>query len=167
MTPNRPTSRWARTAARAAVVLGIAGLMQSGAPALASRSTPTGHSAALTLNLRDEGPLHVTKRGASLLLQEGPVSGTLPGDVHTHVLYHGGPIVTIQFTISTASGVIRGHGLGRLSNPRSASPSFVGPMAITGGSGSYANASGRGKLYGVFYLSNDNLIFQPVGQLHY
>jgi hypothetical protein len=165
MTPNHHLSRWTRNAARSAVALGIAVLMQSSVPALASHTRA--HGAALTLNLRDEGQLRLTKRGGSLLLQEGPVSGTLPGNVHTRVLYNGGPIVTIQFTISTAGGAIRGHGLGRLSNPRSASPSFVGPLAITGGSGSYANASGRGKLYGVLYLSDDKLIFQPEGQLQY
>lgn len=166
MTPNHHPSLSARNVVRSVVVLGIAVLMQNGAAALASYA-PAGHSAARTLNLRDEGQLRLTKRGSSLLLQEGPVSGTLPGDVHTHVLYNGGPIVTIRFTISTASGSIRGHGLGRLSNPRSSSPSFVGPLAITGGSGSYAHASGRGKLYGVLYASNDELIFQPVGQVRY
>ncbi len=165
MRPNRHPTLWARNAARSAVALGIAVLMQSSVPALASHTRA--RSAARTLSLRDKGQLHAIKRGGSLLLQEGPVSGTLPGHVHAHVLYNGGPIVTIQFTISTASGSLRGHGLGRLSNPRSSSPSFVGPLAITGGSGRYANASGRGRLYGVFYLSDDELIFQPVGQLNY
>ena len=162
MTPNHHSSLWVRNALRSVVVLSIAVLMQNSVPALAS------HTQARTLNLRDEGQLRLIKRsGSSLLLQEGPVSGTLPGNVQTRFLYNGSPIVTMQFTISTASGSIRGHGLGRLNNPRSSSPSFVGPLAITGGSGRYANARGRGRLYGVFYLSDDKLIFQPVGQLHY
>lgn len=166
MTPNHRSSLWVRHALRSVVVLGIAVLMQSSAPALASHTQA--RTAARTLNLRDEGQLHLIKgSGSSLLLQEGPVSGTLPGNVQARLLYNGSPIVTMQFTISTAGGSIRGHGLGRLSNPRSTSPSFVGPLAITGGSGRYANARGRGRLYGVFYLSEDKLIFQPVGQLHY
>jgi len=166
MKPSHRSSVWVRNAARLVVALGIAVLMQSGVPALASHTRA--RTAARTLNLRDEGQLHVIRRsGSSVLLQEGPVSGTLPGNVEARFLYNGSPIVTMQFTISTVSGSIRGHGLGRLSNPRSSSPSFVGPLAITGGSGSYAHARGRGKLYGVFYLSDDKLIFQPVGQLQY
>jgi hypothetical protein len=165
--PDHRPSPWVRIAARTAVVaLGIAALTQNGAPASASHS-PRAHGAARTLKLRDEGSLHLVKRSGSVLLGEGPASGTLPGKVRVRFLYNGSPIVTAQFTIRTTSGSIRGHGLSRLSSPRSSSPSFVGPLAITGGSGRYARARGRGKLYGVFYPRSGKLIFQPVGQLRY
>jgi hypothetical protein len=110
--------------------------------------------------------LHLVKRSGSVLLEEGSASGTLRGTVRARFLYNGSPIVTTQFTIRTPKGSIRGHGLSRLSDPRSSSPSFVGPMAITGGSGRYAHARGRGRLYGVFYSHSGKLILQPVGQLY-
>ena len=166
MTRDRRHARKTANVALAFLALGITVLVQAGGvPALASRA----RSAAVpqTVNLRDEGHLQLIKRSGSLLLEEGAASGMLPGKARVHFFYNGGPRVIALFTIYTSDGSIRGRGLGRLSNPNSSNPSFAGPLAITGGSGRYAHASGRGKLYGVLYLSDDKLIFQPVGQLRY
>jgi hypothetical protein len=102
-----------------------------------------------------------------VLIEEGPIVGTVAGQTWGRFLYNGGPIVTMQFTIRTANGSLRGHGLGRLNNTDSASPSFAGPLAITSGNGRYAHVTGRGKVYGVFYRNSGKLILQPVGQLNY
>jgi hypothetical protein len=155
-----------RNPARTVIALGVVVLAQNCVPAVASNKA-FARGAGRMLSLRDEGRLHLANRSASLLRGEGLLSGTLPGRVRIRVLYNGSPIVTMQFTIRTSSGSIRGHGLCRLSSPRSSSPSFVGPLAITGGSGRYSHARGRGKLYGVFYRSEKKLIFQPIGQLRY
>jgi hypothetical protein len=166
MTRNRRYSRKTASVALAFLALGITVFAQAGdVPALASHARSA--AVAQTVNLRDEGQLQLIKRSGSLLLEEGAATGTLPGKVRVHFFYNGGPSVIALFTIYTSDGSIRGRGLGRLSSPTSSSPSFVGPLAITGGTGSYAHAQGRGKLYGVFYLSGDKLIFQPVGQLRY
>jgi hypothetical protein len=166
MTRDRRHSRKPASVALAFLALGITVLAQAGGvPALASRARSA--AVAQTVSLRDEGHLRLIKRSGSLLLEEAAATGTLPGNARVHFFYNGGPSVIALFTIYTSDGSIRGRGLGRLSNPDSSSPSFAGPLAITGGSGRYAHASGRGKLYGVLYLSDDKLIFQPVGQLRY
>jgi hypothetical protein len=126
-----------------------------------------GAAYASSTGVRDEGQLHLVKQSGSVLLEEGPTSGTLPGTVRVRFLYNGGPVVTAQFTIYAPGGSIRAHALGRLNDPNSASPSFAGPLAITGGTGRYAGAQGRGKIYGVLDVASANLILQPVGELRY
>ncbi|MGH2902658.1 MAG: hypothetical protein ACRDK7_03585 [Solirubrobacteraceae bacterium] len=166
MTRNRRRSSRIVSAVLACVGLGIAALTQAaGVPALAAYG-PSAH-VAQALNVRDEGHLSPVKHSGSVLLEEGPTSGTLTGTVRARFLYNGGLAVIAQFTLYTAAGTIRAHGLGRLSNPNSSTPSFAGPLAITGGTGRYANAHGRGKLYGVLDQSSDALILQPVGELLY
>ena len=166
MTHNRRPFPRTVSAALACLALGVAALTQAGGvPALAAHDPSA--RVAQALSVRDEGKLGLVKRSGSVLFEEGPISGTPAGKVQARFIYNGGPAVVAQFTITTPSGSIRGHALGRLSNPNSSSPSFSGPLAITGGTGGYANASGRGKLYGVFYPSGDKLIFQPVAQLRY
>ena len=155
------------SALAACLALGVAALTQAGGvPAFAAAHDPSAR-AAQAQSVRDEGRLRLVKRSGSVLLEEGPASGTLSGKVRARFFYNGGPVVTAQFTIDTAGGTIRAHGLGRLSSPTSSTPSFAGPLAIAGGSGRYAHARGRGRLYGVLNLNGDNLILQPVGQLDY
>jgi hypothetical protein len=166
MTRDRRHSQKTASVVLGLLALGITVLAQAGGvPALALRA----RSAAVpqTVNLRDEGQLQLIKRSGSLLLEEGAAAGTLPGKARVHIFYNGGLSVIALFTIYTGDGSIRGRGLGRLSSPTSSSPSFAGPLAITGGSGRYADAHGRGKLYGVLYRSSDTVILQPLGQLHY
>jgi hypothetical protein len=166
MTRDRQHSRKTAGAALAFLALGVTALAQAGGvPALASSARSAG--VARTLNLRDEGSLQLVKRAGSLMLEEGTASGTLPGNMRVHFFYNGGPKVIALFTIYADGGSIRGHGLGRLNNPESSSPSFAGDLAISDGSGRYAHAHGRGKVYGVFYRSSDKLILQPRGQLRY
>jgi len=63
-------------------------------------------------------------------------------------------------------GSIVGHGSAVLHSSREFS-SFGGSLSVDRGTGRYAHASGTGKLYGVIDRSNDALIVQTVGQLHY
>jgi hypothetical protein len=126
-------------------------------------------TAARSLYVHDEGRLHYTGSSGSLLREEGSAIGTLPGKLHVHFTYTGSSLaITAQFTITGTGWSLTGRGTGRLSNPNSPSPSFRGPMSITGGTGRYVHAHGTGELFGVFYRRKHYaLTVQTLGELHY
>ena len=123
--------------------------------------------AARVLRVRDEGHLAFVSSSGSQLIDEGSVTGTVPGSVRVHFSYNGNPDVTAQFTIRSRYGSITGHAQGRLSNPTSAKPSFRGSLVITGGSGRYARAAGSGELFGVFYRRSYGLTVQAIVTVRY
>ena len=123
--------------------------------------------AARTLHVRDEGHLRFLSSSGSQLIDEGPASGTIPGNVRVRFTYNGNPEVFAQFTIRGHHGSIMGHAHGRLSNPTSTSPSLRGSLSITGGSGRYAHAGGGGELFGVFNRRSYGLIVQTIATLRY
>jgi hypothetical protein len=124
------------------------------------------HSASSS-NVKDEGYLRLIKSSGSVLTDEGPAHGTIPGKVRVRFVYTGDPRVSAQITILGRAGSIRAHANARLSNPNSASPSFKGTLTIDGGSGRYLHARGSGHLYGVFYRRNYALTVQAQGALRY
>lgn len=137
-----------------------------GAPSLADSQTPAADAAAV-LNVRDEGRVHYVKSSGSTIIDEGRASGTVPGWVKVGFAYSGEPTVAARFTITGRYGSISAHATARLSNPSSASPSFRGTVTITGGTGRYLHAHGRGELYGVFYRRSYDLTVQAIGRLAY
>jgi hypothetical protein len=122
---------------------------------------------ARTVSVKDEGHLHLVKSSGSLLIDEGTASGSIPGEALVRFTYNGSPSVSAQITIRGHSGSIQAHGVGKLSSPASASPSFRGTLTITSGSGRYALASGTGHLYGVFYRRSYAMVVQTEGTLRY
>lgn len=136
-----------------------------GVARVASASTTA--SIAKTLTVRDEGRLKLVRSSGSLLIDEGPATGTLPGKVRVHFIYKGDPTVSAQITIFGRAGSISAHGSGRLSSLTSSSPSFSGTLTISGGSGRYAGVHGSGQLYGVFYRRSYAMTVQTRGTLHY
>lgn len=123
--------------------------------------------AARTLSVRDEGRMRFVSAEATLIVDEGPVSGTIPGRTRVYFTYNGSPSVSASFTIRSAGGSLRGRARGRLSNPASPAPSFRGALQIVGGSGRYARARGNGELFGVFYRHGYGLVVQAIGRLRY
>jgi hypothetical protein len=119
------------------------------------------------LSVRDEGRLKFVRSSGSQLIDEGPISGTINGHVRVRFTYTGDPNVTAALTIYTAHGVVNVRATGRMSSPTSPSPSFKGQLSIVGGSGRYANASGKGELFGVFYRRNYAMVVQAIGKLRY
>jgi hypothetical protein len=150
-------------------VAGIAAVSAAGLLAIASSGAAAGERAhaAHTMSVKDEGHLKLVHSSGSLLIDEGPASGTIPGKTRVSFTYNGNPNVTAQIVIYGHSGRIYAHGGGRLSSPSSASPSFKGSLKITGGTGRYAHANGSGTLYGVFYRRSYGLVVQTEGSLHY
>lgn len=125
-----------------------------------------GHLAA-SLSARDEGHLHLVKASGSLLIDEGPMAGTIPGKVKVDFTYTGDPNVSARITIYGHAGTLLAHGSARLSSPTGPRPSFKGALAITGGTGRYAHAHGSGELFGVFDRRSYAITVQTKGLLHY
>lgn len=117
--------------------------------------------------VRDEGNLHFLSDEATLIVDEGSLSGTLPGSGRVYFTYNGSPNVSARFTIHAPGGNVYGAAKCRLSNPNSLTPSFRGALAIVGGSGRYAHARGSGELFGVFHRRGYGLVVQAIGKLSY
>jgi hypothetical protein len=117
--------------------------------------------------VRDEGSLHFLSDEATLIVDEGSLSGTLPGSGRVYFTYNGSPNVSARFTIHARGGNVYGAAKCRLSDPNSLTPSFRGALAIVGGSGRYAHARGSGELFGVFHRRGYGLIVQTIGKLSY
>jgi hypothetical protein len=122
--------------------------------------------AARALRATDDAALHYLQRksSGSLLFEEGPASGTLPGSMHVYADI--GPTLTATFTIFTRGGTIVGHasakphGSGRYE-------SFSGSLIAAGGTGSYTHAHGRAGFYGVLDRQTYNMTVQTTGTLAY
>ena len=130
--------------------------------ALAGRTPAVAH-AARTLSVKDEGHLHLVRESGSELLEEGTVSGTLPGSVR--VRFDVGATIYAQFTIyARGGGSISGHGSGALRSTGTYS-TFGGSLSVTSGSGRYAHAHGSGGLYGAINRRTYALTVQTLGKL--
>lgn len=159
---GRSAAGWVATLLLGAV--GLAGL-GVGLPAAAFASAPTAH-AARTLSVKDEGHLHLAGRPeGSLIVEEGAVSGTLPGTVK--VRFDVGATVTAQFTIyARGGGSVSGHGSGAL-HSTSLYSTFGGTLSVTSGTGRFRHAHGTGGLYGAIDRKTDALTVQAIGKLSY
>jgi len=134
-------------------------------PLAARASAPVAARASRTVGVRDEGRLRFVADNATQIIDEGHVSGTLPGTARVDFTYNGSPTVTARFVIRAAGGSLYGRATCRLSNPTSPMPSFRGALAITGGSGRYSRAHGSGELFGVFHRRGYALVVQAIGRL--
>jgi hypothetical protein len=141
-----------------------AGAARSAAILGAARTPPTAN-AAHVLNVKDEGHLHSVRTSGAELLEEGQISGTIPGKLK--VTFDIGATVTAKFTIyPNGGGSIDGSGGGTL-HSTSVYSSFGGSLKVTGGSGRYAHAHGAGNLFGAINRKTYALTVQAVGKLYY
>jgi hypothetical protein len=125
-----------------------------------------GARAAQTLNVKDEGHLHLAaKPSGAAIVEEGPVTGTLPGTVK--VRFNVGATVTASFTIyPRGGGSLSGHGSGML-HSTSVYATFGGSLSVTTGTGRYRHAHGHGGLYGAINRRTDAVTVQTIGKLYY
>lgn len=141
-----------------------AGAFWSAAILGAANKAPTAN-AAHVVNVKDEGHLHSVRSSGSELVEEGPMSGTIPGKVK--VSFNIGPTISAKFTIyANGGGSINGSGGGTLHSTGVYS-SFGGSLKVTGGSGRYAHAHGSGNLFGAINRKTYALTIQAVGKLYY
>jgi hypothetical protein len=131
-----------------------------------SAAVPIAARTARTLTVNDTGHLELLHASGEILIEEGPVSGTLPGSAKVRLKV--GTTVRATFTIKpNGGGSIIGTGRAALHSSGRYS-SFGGTLTVTGGTGRYAHAHGSGKLYGVIERKSDNLTVQTrEGTLHY
>jgi hypothetical protein len=134
-------------------------------------AAPTEHAgaysiarAAHTLSASDTAHLHYISASGALLLDEGKATGALPGSMRVHL--NLGATFTGSFTIYTNGGTIKGHG-SAIPHGSGTYESFAGTLTVTGGTGRYARARGRGKLYGTFNRNNYALVIKTTGNLTY
>jgi hypothetical protein len=124
----------------------------------------TGAASGASTRVDDTGRLHLLKAIGSVLVEEGPTIGTLPGTAKVRMTV--GPTVLASFMIYAHGGTISGKGRATLhSSTRYAS--FGGTLSVTRGSGRYARAKGAGKLYGVIDRRTDSVTVQTIGELRY
>jgi hypothetical protein len=139
-------------------------LLATGPAAAHGATRPRLARAAHSLSATDTAHLHYISASGSLLFEEGRATGTLPGSMRVH--FSVGSTLSGSFTIYTRGGTIVGHGSAK---PHGAGvyESFTGSILVTGGSGRYAHAHGRGGLYGTFDRENYALVLQTTGTLSY
>jgi hypothetical protein len=143
---------------------GPAGARAAAGPPPGDRAARTRASAARAMNATDTAHLRYVSASGSLLLEEGRASGTLPGSMRVH--FDVGATFSGSFTIHTSAGSITGHGAA-VPHGSGVYESFSGSLTVTGGSGRYAHARGRARLYGTFNRDTYALLVQTVGTLHY
>jgi hypothetical protein len=163
-TPARATTLGLGTAA----LLALAGAVSAGVATSYPAHAPAVARAAHVASVKDEGHLHkVGEPNGSNLVEEGPVTGTIPGRVR--VSFNVGATVYATFTIYAAGGgTISGKGQGTL-HSTSAYSTFGGSLTVTHGTGRYARAHGGGGLYGAINRKNSNypMTVQAIGKLYY
>jgi hypothetical protein len=129
--------------------------------------TPSALRASL-ISVRDSSELHLVKAVGETLLEEGRVTGTLPGSVRTQVNINAAAgTATSHFTFYLRGGSLTGHASGVANHGQGGWESFAGTMWLSRGTGRYAHASGSGKMYGALYRRNDRLKVQAIGRLRY
>jgi hypothetical protein len=122
-------------------------------------------STARTLNVTDEAHLRLAGTSGSILLEEGPASGALPGTVR--VRFTVSSTISGSFTIyPRGGGSISGHGSARLHSTGTYA-SFGGTMSVSHGTGRYEHAHGNGGFYGTVNRNTDALVIQTTGRLAY
>jgi hypothetical protein len=159
---SRPPVR-RRQALRAALAACVAG---AGLVGVAASHAATGR-AAHVVSVKDEGHLHLVSSSGSNLVEEGPVTGTIPGKVR--VSFNIGPTVYASFTIYVrGGGSISGNGHGSL-HSTSAYSTFGGSLSVSHGTGRYAHAHGTGGLYGAINRRSSTypMTVQTTGKLYY
>ena len=163
MTSRSHGTRPSRTVLSLATAVALLASGAAGAQAL-PQVLPTAR-AAHAVDVKDEGHLHSVRTSGSELLEEGQITGTIPGRVR--VSFNIGPTVSATFAIyPTSGGSISGHGSGALHSTGVYS-TFGGTLQVTRGTGRYAHARGHGGLYGAINRKTYALTVQTVGTLYY
>jgi hypothetical protein len=146
----------------AAIIIPVA--LLSGATAIGDPPHPIARDAH-TLIATDTAHMHHVDGKNTLIVEEGPASGTIPGRVKAYISV--GATITATFTIFAKSGgSVSGRGSGELKG-RPSEPSFGGTFIVTGGTGRYAHARGTGKLYGALDRKTLAMTVMTTGRFSY
>ncbi len=116
-------------------------LRSSTAPALLNRAGNPLARAAREVNLQETGRLHAVGEPGTTIIERGTATGTFNCSIAVHLTIVSANNVTATFTVRPSGGSISGKGSARFAQ-KGADGYFGGTIAITGGTGSYAHASG-------------------------
>jgi hypothetical protein len=108
--------------------------------------------------------LHYVDARGSYLIEEGQASGPLAGIVKARLRVTAD--ISGSFTFYPRGGSISGRGVAAL-HESGAYASFGGTVSVLGGTGLYAHAHGKGKLYGVYDRKTLGVTIQTTGSLLY
>jgi hypothetical protein len=161
-----PTASLLTLAVAACLALGAAALPATALAARMASASATAR-AAKTLQVSDKGQLHLANpnSASSTLIEEGKITGTLPGSVRASLTI-GTSTVKVGFTIYLHGGTITGRGTAKFNAGQGEFASFGGSISVSHGSGHYAHAKGTGQVYGTINRNTDNATVQVIGQLH-
>jgi hypothetical protein len=97
--------------------------------------------AAREVNLQETGYLHAVGEPGDTIIEQGHATGTYDCSISVVLVIGSGDHVTATFTVRPHGGSVMGRGQARFVQ-QGADGYFGGTIAITGGSGGYARASG-------------------------
>jgi hypothetical protein len=120
--------------------------------------------AARTLKATDTAHLRYIHASGTHLIEEGSVTGTLPGTVQAHI--EVGATISGIFTFRLHNGTIRGRGRA-VPFGSGLQASLSGTFTVTGGSGRYAHARGRASLHGTINRRTYALVITTSGTLDF
>jgi len=93
--------------------------------------------------LQETGHLHSVGEPGTTILERGHATGTFNCSITVLLTIKSANRVTASFTVKPRSGSVTGRGAARFEQ-QGANGYFGGTITITGGTGSYAHASGTG-----------------------
>jgi hypothetical protein len=97
--------------------------------------------AARAVNLQETGHLHAVGEPGTTIVEQGKATGTYNCSIAVHLTIVSANKVTATFTVRPRAGSVTGRGSARFEQ-QGADGYFGGTIAITGGTGSFAHASG-------------------------
>ena len=162
-----PTAALACTALTAALATSGLWLAPAGSTA-SSRASSAASSVASSRasSVTDYARLTLVSANGNTLVERGKASGTLPGTVQVSLTLRN-RTASSSFTIHTSAGTIGGHGQGKLKAGKHGYDSFGGWVVVSGGTGRFRGAHGKGGLYGAIYRVTDAMTVQVTGKLYY
>jgi hypothetical protein len=122
--------------------------------------------AARNVNINDRANLYYYEESESEDFEDaGQATGTLPGSVKASI--NVGADVRISFTLRPhGGGSISGHSTATI-HGKGTYISFVGPVQITRGTGSWAHVRGQATVYGTFNRQTLNSTVEVIGKLQH
>ena len=124
--------------------------------------------AAKVISVKEYAKLHLLEAIGETLVEQGAVTGSLPGSVKGHIDVNATEDrATASFNLALHGGTISGHASGEVHEGKNSRESFSGSISGLRGTGHYAHvkASGKMTLYGAIDRVNDAAELQVIGRL--